>query len=231
MNPPSNFSIPELPSHGAIQALLKDTLPSSRERQSTTFSREARLHSPWKRSACDRCRSLKLKCERDTKSTAQPCIRCIRAKATCFTSSAKPSTRLTRARTSGRAVSPAPSPAPTNADIADTRRCGESQGPMSVTQVNLSSATNQEAPFLMHWPFTYQDDDASKLNINIDFDVDMPSSMNEGGRVNYLHSSADGNKPPIHLDHRLSPANTSTAPTTPTLALDSPSQVFSGARV
>ena len=53
---------------------------------------ESRVHSPWKRSACDRCRSQKLRClrqEDDTTGSAA-CLRCIRCRTTCFTSSAKP---------------------------------------------------------------------------------------------------------------------------------------------
>lgn len=60
---------------------------------------EARSHSPWRRSACDRCRSQKLRCTRKKEDdTSTPCTRCLRIRFPCFTSPAKPPGRLAHRR-------------------------------------------------------------------------------------------------------------------------------------
>ncbi|KAK4160442.1 hypothetical protein QBC43DRAFT_219856 [Cladorrhinum sp. PSN259] len=60
---------------------------------------EARSHSPWRRSACDRCRSQKLRCTRKKEDdTTTPCTRCLRIRFPCFTSPAKPPGRLAHRR-------------------------------------------------------------------------------------------------------------------------------------
>ncbi|PYI00036.1 hypothetical protein BO71DRAFT_393679 [Aspergillus ellipticus CBS 707.79] len=49
-----------------------------------------------KRYACDRCRTQKLRCPRDTHRIHEPCTRCTRAGAVCVTSNAKPLGRPSR---------------------------------------------------------------------------------------------------------------------------------------
>ncbi|KAI1129527.1 hypothetical protein F5Y10DRAFT_238112 [Nemania abortiva] len=214
----------EPPIHRAIQPLSQPPLLSPRERHSITTLREARLHSPWKRSACDRCRSLKLKCKRDNENTTQSCVRCIRADATCFTSSAKSSARLAQAQSNAKFTSPTspPTRANTNTDIAGIRCRRESLSPVPVMQINSDSAGNQESTFLMRWPFSHQGEQAATLDI--DFDVGMPSPTDESGQANYFDSPVETSEPPFHLDH-LSPTST---PMTSALPLDLPSELFSG---
>ncbi|KAI0098622.1 hypothetical protein GGR51DRAFT_537779 [Nemania sp. FL0031] len=216
----------EPPPHRTIQPSRQPPLLSPRERQSTTALREARLHSPWKRSACDRCRSLKLKCKRDNENTTQSCIRCTRADATCFTSSAKAPARLAQAQTNAQFASPAPSPVRVNTDITELLSRRESRSPIRVMQINSDSAKNQDSTFLMRWPFSSQDEHAVTLDIN--FDVDMPSPSDESGQANYFESPADANEPPFHLDP-LSSANPSSTITASTLPLNLHGELFSGA--
>ncbi|KAH8878755.1 hypothetical protein GQ53DRAFT_850026 [Thozetella sp. PMI_491] len=75
-------------------------------------SAEPRVHSPWKRSACDRCRSQKLRClrQQDDTTASAPCLRCIRCRASCFTSSAKPLGRPCKAAARARQRDHAPTP-------------------------------------------------------------------------------------------------------------------------
>ncbi|KAI0441752.1 hypothetical protein F4803DRAFT_521981 [Xylaria telfairii] len=190
MKPPSKLSdtMPTPPSH-------QPTLLSLHERQSMAAPREPRLHSPWKRSACDRCRSLKLKCKRDNENMAQPCIRCSRADAACCTSPAKSSARLARTQTNAKFASPACS----STDMVDVRPRRESRTPIPIMRINSNNASNQESTFLMRWPFTHA------ATIDIDFDVDMPLPMGESGQANYFDSFVNFNEPPFHLDHLSSP--------------------------
>ncbi|KAK4201892.1 hypothetical protein QBC40DRAFT_47988 [Triangularia verruculosa] len=69
---------------------------------------EARSHSPWRRSACDRCRSQKLRCTRKKEDdTSTPCTRCLRIRFPCFTSPAKPPGRLAHKRQAAAAAAAA----------------------------------------------------------------------------------------------------------------------------
>ncbi|KAI0485720.1 hypothetical protein F4859DRAFT_472221 [Xylaria cf. heliscus] len=198
-------------SHGAIRPSRQPPLLRSHEQQSMTASGEGRLHSPWKRSACDRCRSLKLKCDRDNKNTKQSCIRCTRADVKCFTSSAKSPARLASARANAKFASPACA----NTDTADKGLHRESQRPIiPATQTNPDSLRNKESAFVMRWPFTHQSEHDATLDI--DFDVDMPLPMNQSGQANHF--------PSFNSDH-LSPANPSSTPAAPTLP---PSKLSSG---
>ena len=61
----------------------------------TTMTEPLSRRSPLKRSACDRCRSMKLRCE-GNESSALSCTRCSQANAKCNTSSAKLPGRPTR---------------------------------------------------------------------------------------------------------------------------------------
>ncbi|KAK4188647.1 hypothetical protein QBC35DRAFT_186341 [Podospora australis] len=74
--------------------------------ESATVLPEARSHSPWRRSACDRCRSQKLRCTRKKEDdTSTPCTRCLRIRFPCFTSPAKPPGRLAHRRAAAQEAS------------------------------------------------------------------------------------------------------------------------------
>jgi hypothetical protein len=78
---------------------------------------EMRLHSPWRRLACDRCRSQKLRCVRTKENdTSRPCTRCLRIGHPCFTSLAKPP-----GRTFGR-LPLAPESAASSADAGSPKK-------------------------------------------------------------------------------------------------------------
>ncbi|KAI1375117.1 hypothetical protein F4677DRAFT_423203 [Hypoxylon crocopeplum] len=64
-------------------------LPSLTSNMSSNFSSRA----PWKRSACDRCRAQKLRCDRDEGQSADTCLRCLKSQADCIISSARPNGR------------------------------------------------------------------------------------------------------------------------------------------
>lgn len=49
--------------------------------------------APLKRSACDRCRSQKLRCHRDEERSADACLRCMKSGVKCVTSMARPTGR------------------------------------------------------------------------------------------------------------------------------------------
>ena len=49
--------------------------------------------APWKRSACDRCRSQKLRCIREEDQPADACMRCVKSGVKCVTSMARPTGR------------------------------------------------------------------------------------------------------------------------------------------
>jgi hypothetical protein len=98
MNAPPSASAAETPSAAQQQrAALADTAagaappPGQQWQQPQQPPPEMRIHSPWRRLACDRCRSQKLRCVRAKENdTSRPCTRCLRIGHPCFTSSAKP---------------------------------------------------------------------------------------------------------------------------------------------
>lgn len=58
------------------------------------MSENASLKATWKRSSCDRCRSQKLRCDRDNAGLpTDACLRCSKSQANCFTSSTRPTGR------------------------------------------------------------------------------------------------------------------------------------------
>ncbi|RYP75282.1 hypothetical protein DL771_002502 [Monosporascus sp. 5C6A] len=64
----------------------------------TTFSR-----ATWKRSACDRCRALKLRCDRNKAGpSTEACLRCSKSQAHCITSSTRPTGRPSSSRNPGQ---------------------------------------------------------------------------------------------------------------------------------
>ncbi|KAI0420561.1 hypothetical protein F5X98DRAFT_331251 [Xylaria grammica] len=200
--------MPESPGQRVIRPSHHPPLLGPRERRSTAGLREARLHSPWKRSACDRCRSLKLKCERDNEKATRPCIRCSRADATCFTSSAKAPTRSARVRANAELYTPVCA----NTDRAEMRRGGESRNPIPATEVKPDGASDQKSEFVMRWPFTYHDEHATP---DIDFDVDMPARTDESGQASYF-APIDSHRPPFHF-HHVSSATPASGPANSTL--------------
>ncbi|KAK1996633.1 hypothetical protein LX36DRAFT_109200 [Colletotrichum falcatum] len=118
---------------------------------------EMRTHLPWRRSACDRCRSQKLRCVRAKEDdTSRPCTRCLRIRYPCFTSLAKPpgrhSTRLhppasaSKASSGSDTVPTAPRPSSNRAEKT-TRRRRPSE--------DVSLAPGQTLPVLLEeWPFS-----------------------------------------------------------------------------
>ncbi|KAI0974727.1 hypothetical protein F4678DRAFT_348691 [Xylaria arbuscula] len=187
------------PSYRVIQPLPRSLSLSPREQQSMTTLRTARLHSPWKRSACDHCRSRKLKCERDNENTTRSCIRCTRANAICFTSSAKSPARLSRARTNAELAPFVSSSTYANIDMAGIGLPKEHQSRTPEVQTSSESTRNQDLSFVMRWPFTHQGEHAIIPDIN--FDVDMPSKNDENGQTDYHNSSVDRSKLPFYSDH------------------------------
>ncbi|EFY94440.1 Zn(2)-Cys(6) zinc finger domain protein [Metarhizium robertsii] len=97
-----------------------------------------------KRTACDRCRGQKLRCRRAEQGDEnEPCLRCHRAGAVCFTSSPRPSGRP---RTNGGYASdgrqpPAPAPAPAAA-----------AAPQSETSLNTLAALGRRRRQLSDLP-------------------------------------------------------------------------------
>jgi hypothetical protein len=114
------------PAHfeGVNQVLLPPLLPirDMEKDQAGPLDYPSRSHGRLSstRSACDRCRGQKLRCLREEHNSIvrQPCIRCLRARAECITSSARPAGRPPRAGSgsskiaSARLPAPAPAPAP-----------------------------------------------------------------------------------------------------------------------
>ncbi|KAI1274261.1 hypothetical protein F5Y07DRAFT_373771 [Xylaria sp. FL0933] len=233
------MSDPSTGHNGTLKSLGQSHLLSAPEQQQcATISREARLHSPWKRSACDRCRSHKLKCQRENNDKTQSCIRCTRAREVCFTSSAKSPAYPAQIQARARLVSPAS----TTTDIADDgwlRR--DSQSAVPVMRSNPDDIMDQDSAFLLRWPFTaHQGVYGTTLNLDdLDFDVDMPSPIGESHSASYFDSPIEGNEPlsssvdhsttssmtsaptPLGLNNRMIPEHdTAILCTTPSRALD-----------
>ncbi|KAK4464062.1 hypothetical protein QBC42DRAFT_54010 [Cladorrhinum samala] len=117
---------------------------------------EARSHSPWKRSACDRCRSQKLRCTRKKEDdTSTPCTRCLRIRFPCFTSPAKPPGRLAHRRPV----------------ISDAPLCGEryrqpglagTAGHQGMPLALAGQASSDIGPIYVPWSY-YPDDGRSNM--------------------------------------------------------------------
>ncbi|KAK0737158.1 hypothetical protein B0T21DRAFT_347553 [Apiosordaria backusii] len=108
---------------------------------------EARSHSPWRRSACDRCRSQKLRCTRKKEDdTSTPCTRCLRIRFPCFTSPAKPPGRLAHRRAA----------AANNASLCDVeqRQLPFVSLPGSGHGVPLADQMTCGNPLYASWPYT-----------------------------------------------------------------------------
>ncbi|KAI0517574.1 hypothetical protein F5B22DRAFT_110183 [Xylaria bambusicola] len=163
---------------------------------------EPRLHSPWKRSACDRCRSHKLKCQRKNNDRTQSCIRCTRAREVCFTSSAKSPAYPAQVQTHAILVSPVS----TIADIADNgwfRR--DSQSTVPLTRSKPNNVMDQDSAFLLRWPFAAHQE-IYNTPPDLDFDVEIPSPIDEHQWINSpdppIQGPIAGNEPfSPRIDH------------------------------
>ncbi|KAI5918479.1 hypothetical protein F4810DRAFT_715472 [Camillea tinctor] len=96
---------------------------------------QPRLHSPWKRLACDRCRTMKLRCPRTDADSLEACTRCIRCRVPCFTSSPKPPGRPPHKRSTSTQISVEKTP---ESVVFDTRQqtTGELHGVDEDTEIN-----------------------------------------------------------------------------------------------
>ncbi|OAA69791.1 Zn(2)-C6 fungal-type DNA-binding domain protein [Cordyceps fumosorosea ARSEF 2679] len=114
---------------------------------------EMPVQSPWRRSACDRCRAQKLRCLRSKEDdTSIPCTRCLRVRHPCFTSSAKPP-----GRSSGR-LPPASELTAAASRSAGNKRAARQRASERVSPV----APGQQSPMSMEWPLLYQEGDQSE---------------------------------------------------------------------
>ncbi|KAI1351954.1 hypothetical protein F5Y01DRAFT_280946 [Xylaria sp. FL0043] len=203
--------------NGTLQSPSRSRLLSASEQQQcATVSREAWLHSPWKRSACDRCRSHKLKCQRENNDRTQSCTRCTRAREVCFTSSAKSPSYPTQVQARARLVSPAS----TTRDVADNDWL-HSQSTVPVMRSNSSDVMDQDSAFLLRWPFAADQGayGATPDLDDLDFDVDMPSPIGESQSASYFAIPIEGNEPlSSHVDHPATGSMTSVPP--PSLCLN-----------
>ncbi|KAL2016568.1 hypothetical protein VTK56DRAFT_3397 [Thermocarpiscus australiensis] len=159
---------------------------------------EMRIHPPWRRSACDRCRLQKLRCVRAKEDdTSRPCTRCLRIQYPCFTSSAKPP-----GRNSGR-LPPAPSASPSTRRKATRRRASE----------DVSLAPGQNSPMSMEWPFIQDEDQNEEAGVFEDGGMLMLTPSEENQHIDFLGFLLD--KDPVTfesvasvpLDGRPSPAS------------------------
>ncbi|KAI1126744.1 hypothetical protein F5Y10DRAFT_244242 [Nemania abortiva] len=98
-------------------------------------------HDNTRRTACDRCRELKLRCprlEEDTPGTS--CARCDRAGALCVTGRSRPLGRprvavpVSASSTPASAPAPAPAPAPIQSSASDERRKRPRKSPSLVAR-------------------------------------------------------------------------------------------------
>ncbi|KAI0599581.1 hypothetical protein F4775DRAFT_550530 [Biscogniauxia sp. FL1348] len=110
---------------------------------------QPRLHSPWKRLACDRCRTMKLRCPRTDGDSMEACTRCIRCRVPCFTSSPKPPGRPPHKRSTSTQRSVEKT---TDSVVFDSRQqtTGELHGVDEDTDINESN--NDSLQFLHHSP-------------------------------------------------------------------------------
>lgn len=167
-------------------------LPDPGQPQSVAPSREARLHSPWKRSACDRCRSLKLKCKRNNNDEIQECIRCTRAGATCFTGSAKTPVRQVQTQMQTQANAQAASfvslPVGVDANTGTSLYPREVRPPVPVAQSYSEHIRDQSKAFVMRWPFVYGDpnDEDSIVTTGPNPQANLAAWTSESRRANYF---------------------------------------------
>jgi hypothetical protein len=181
------------------------------QKQYATSPREARLHSPWKRSACDRCRSHKVKCERENNDMTVACTRCTRAGGVCFTSSAK----VQRHPPPFQAAAAFPSSPIQEMHIADDAQCRRyTRGTATTPQYNLSRVLSQDSTFLMSWPFSAPRDGHGTA-LDCDLDVDLPSSIHETQPIDYSDLPVDENEPALSHDHEFPFSSTASSLTPP----------------
>lgn len=120
---------------------------------------EGRIHLLWRRSACDRCRSKKLRCVRAKEDdTSTPCTRCLRMRYPCFTSSAKPP-----GRNSGRLPSASEPTAPSTdagsgAASSSANPSNRRKGTRRRVSEDVSLAPGQNLPMSIGWPFMQHED-------------------------------------------------------------------------
>ncbi|KAK4675023.1 hypothetical protein QC764_000180 [Podospora pseudoanserina] len=136
-------------------------------------SLEMRINPSWRRSACDRCRTQKLRCVRAKENdTSRPCTRCLRIRCPCFTSSAKPP-----GRGSGR-LPPAPAQSasstevgsdaapPANTSTSDRRKATVTRRRASG---DVSLEPEQTSPVSMGmgmgWPFNQDEDQNEEAGV------------------------------------------------------------------
>jgi hypothetical protein len=154
MNAPPSASAAEPPSATQQQcSTLAETAAGAGQQRQQAPLTEMRLHSPWRRLACDRCRLQKLRCVRTKENdTSRLCTRCLRIGHPCFTSSAKlpgrsfgrlPLAPEPTASSAGLATSANPS----NKRKAIRRRAGEQD----------SLAAGQNSHMSMGWPFIHDE--------------------------------------------------------------------------
>ncbi|KAI0552257.1 hypothetical protein F4679DRAFT_535001 [Xylaria curta] len=138
--------------HAALVAIAGGAAPPGQQWQQQPPP-EMRIQSPWRRSACDRCRSQKLRCVRAKEDdTSWPCTRCLRIRYPCFTSSAKPP-----GRDSNR-LPPSPSANPSARRKATRRRASE----------DVSLAPGRNSAMSMGWSITQDEDQNEEAEISED---------------------------------------------------------------
>ncbi|KAI1363699.1 hypothetical protein F5Y08DRAFT_354210 [Xylaria arbuscula] len=184
--------------------------PTKRQRF-ITVQREARPHSPWKRSACDRCRSHKSKCHREKNDTSQSCVRCIRAREVCFTSAAKSPAHLAPAQTRSKFTPPTGTTIETAGNNRWFRR--DSQIAVTAMRSKHDGVMAQDSAFLLSWPFAAHGELYGAVP-DLDRDIGMPSLVVESRLASFRDLPVDSIGPFSSHPHHPSTSST-TDVTTP----------------
>ncbi|KLU92921.1 hypothetical protein MAPG_11870 [Magnaporthiopsis poae ATCC 64411] len=151
---------------------------------------ETRIDWPWRRSACDRCRSQKLKCVRAKEDdTSRPCMRCLRIRHPCFTSSAKPPGR------NSRRLPPAPESTTSLVDAGSdaagsdaARPANSSTGPKATRRrasEDVSLASSQNSPMSMGWAYMQDEDQNEDAGVFDDGGILMLTPFEENQPIGF----------------------------------------------
>jgi hypothetical protein len=164
--------------------------------------RDAKPHSPWRRSACDRCRGQKLCCTRKADDPTGSCNRCARMHLVCNTGSPKALGRPPRKtsqlekdnlnnETTGTDDHVEPSP-------IDHRRARNI----------LTTPSSASPPLYLSWPFPHND--GQPVEVNEDAPMPFPSDgtnlvsmLDFDTDSNDHHSSSSSHQPQLSQDHLL----------------------------
>ncbi|KAI1736369.1 hypothetical protein F4680DRAFT_432651 [Xylaria scruposa] len=165
--------------HAALVAIAGGAAPPGQQWQQQPPP-EIHIQSPWRRSACDRCRSQKLRCVRAKEDdTSWPCTRCLRIRYPCFTSAAKPP-----GRDSNR-LPPSPSANPPARRKATRRRASE----------DVSLALSRNSAMSMEWSFTQDEDQNEEAEIFEDGGMLVLTPSDEYQPIDLFEFPADKNPP------------------------------------